>query len=64
MEFWEEVTSACNRLCSERCERVVRSAVCVIDATLRRGMKASELVVVPGNQLWVFVTDTLENRGI
>ena len=60
----EEATSARDRIYSAPCERLVRSAVCVVDAKLRRRKKASELVVVPGNQLGVFVSDTLENRGI
>ena len=64
LEFLEEATSARDRICSAPCERLARSAVCVVDAKLRRGKKASELVVVPGNQLGVFVPDTLENRGI
>ena len=60
----EEATSARDRICSAPCERLERSAVCVVDAKLRRRKKASELVVVPGNQLGVFVPGTLENRGI
>ena len=49
---------------SAPCERLVRSAQCVVDARLRRGKKATDLVVLPGNQLGVFIPDTLENRGI
>ena len=64
LEFWEEATIARDRICSAPCERLVRSAVCVVDAKLRRRKKASELVVVQGNQLGVFVPGTLENRGI
>lgn len=64
LEFLEEATSARDRICSAPCERLVRSGVCVVDATLQRGKKPTELVVVPGEQLGVFVPDTLENRGI
>jgi len=64
LEFLEEATSARDRICSAPCERLVRSAVCVVDARLRRGKKATELVVVPGHQLGVFVPDTAENRGM
>lgn len=64
LEFLEEATSARDRICSAPCERLVRSAQCVVDASLRRGKKAAEIVVHPGNQLGVFVPDTLENRGI
>lgn len=46
------------------CERLVRSAQCVVDARLRRGKKPTDLVVQPGHQLGVFIPDTLENRGI
>lgn len=46
------------------CERLVRSAQCVVDARLRRGRKPTDLVVQPGHQLGVFIPDTLENRGI
>jgi hypothetical protein len=64
LEFLEEATSARDRICSAPCERLVRSAQCVVDAKLKRGKKASDLVVQPGHQLGVFVPDTLENRGI
>lgn len=64
LEFLEEATSARDRICSAPCERLVRSAVCIVDAQLRRGKKATELVIVPGNQLGVFVPETMENRGI
>jgi regulator of nonsense transcripts 1 len=64
LEFLEEATSARDRICSAPCERLVRAAVCVVDARLKRGKKFTDLVVVPGNQLGVFVPDTLENRGI
>jgi hypothetical protein len=64
LEFLEEATSARDRICSAPCERLVRSALCVVHARLKRGKKATELVVDPGNQLGVFVPDTTENRGI
>jgi hypothetical protein len=64
LEFLEEATSARDRICSAQCERLVRSAQCVVDAQLRRGKKPTDLVVEPGHQLGVFVPDTLENRGI
>ena len=64
LEFLEEATSARDRICSALCERLVRSAVCVVDARLKRGKKPTELIVMPGDQLGVFVPDTLENRGI
>merc|ERR1719253_2318903 len=64
LEFLEEATSARDRICSAPCERLVRSQVCIVDAKLRRGKKATELVVVPGHQLGVFIPDTSENRGI
>jgi hypothetical protein len=64
LEFLEEATSARDRICSAPCERLVRSAQCVVDARLKRGKKATEIVVEPGNQLGVFVPDTMENRGI
>ena len=53
-----------DRICSAPCERLIRSAVCVVDARLRRGKKATELVVIPGHQLGVFVPEMSENRGI
>jgi hypothetical protein len=64
LEFLEEATSARDRICSAPCERLVRSGVCVVDARLKRGKKATELVVIPGEQLGVFVPDSMENRGI
>mmetsp|Transcript_33372 Transcript_33372/g.37231 ORF Transcript_33372/g.37231 Transcript_33372/m.37231 type:complete len:1383 (+) Transcript_33372:143-4291(+) len=64
LEFLEEVTSARDRICSAPCERLVRSAVCVVDARLKRGKKPNEMVVQPGEQLGVFVPDSMENRGI
>jgi len=64
LEFLEEVVSARDRICSAPCERLVRSAVCVVNARLKRGKKATELIVVPGEQLGVFVSDSMENRGI
>lgn len=41
LEFLEEATSARDRICSAPCERLVRSASCVVDARLRRGKKAT-----------------------
>ena len=64
LEFLEEATSARDRICSAPCERLVRSASCVVDARLRRGKKPTDLVVDPGHQLGVFIPDTLENRGM
>jgi hypothetical protein len=64
LEFLEEATSARDRICSASCERLVRSAVCIVDARLKRGKKPSELIVMPGEQLGIFVSDTMENRGI
>ncbi|CAJ1958618.1 unnamed protein product [Cylindrotheca closterium] len=64
LEFLEEVMSARDRICSAPCERLVRSAVCVVDARLKRGKKPADLFVVPGDQLGVFVPDSMENRGI
>jgi hypothetical protein len=64
LEFLEDVMSARDRICSAPCERLVRSAVCVVDARLKRGKKPTDLVVVPGDQLGVFVSDSMENRGI
>mmetsp|Transcript_15166 Transcript_15166/g.23097 ORF Transcript_15166/g.23097 Transcript_15166/m.23097 type:complete len:903 (-) Transcript_15166:1473-4181(-) len=64
LEFLEEAMSARDRICSAPCERLVRSAQCVVDARLKRGKKATEIYVNPGNQLGVFVPDTMENRGI
>jgi hypothetical protein len=64
LEFLEEVMSARDRICSAPCERLVRSAVCVVDVRLKRGKKPTELMVVAGEQLGVFVPDSNENRGI
>ncbi|KAL3763335.1 hypothetical protein ACHAW5_011002 [Stephanodiscus triporus] len=64
LEFLEEATSARDRICSAPCERLVRSAYCVVDARLRRGKKPSDLLVEPGRQLGVFIPDTTENRGM
>ena len=64
MKFLEEATSTRKRICSAPCERLVQSALCVVGARLRRGKKATELVVMPGNQLGVFVPETAENRGM
>ena len=64
LEFLEEATTARDRICSTPCERLVRSAVCVVDATISRGKKPTDLIVKPGHQLGVFIPDTMENRGI
>jgi hypothetical protein len=64
LEFLEEATSARDRVCSSSCERLVRSGICVVDSRLQRGKKATDIVVLPGHQLGVFVPDTMENRGI
>ena len=64
LEFLEEVMSARDRICSAPCERLVRSAVCVVAARLKRGKKPNEMIVQPGDQLGVFVSDSSENRGI
>ena len=64
LEFLEEAMSARDRICSAPCERLVRAGTCVVDARLERGKKASDLIVVPGDQLGVWQSDTLENRGI
>ena len=64
LEFLEEVMSARDRICSAPCERLVRAAVCIVDARLKRGKKPTELLVVAGDQLGVFVPETVENRGI
>lgn len=64
LEFLEEVMSARDRMCSAPCERLVRAAVCVVDARLKRGKKPTELIVEAGDQLGVFVPDSMENRGI
>jgi len=64
LEFLEEVMSARDRICSAPCERLVRSAVCVVAVRLKRGKKPNEMVVQPGDQLGIFVPDSMENRGI
>jgi hypothetical protein len=64
LEFLEEATSARDRICSAPCERLVRSAQCIVDSRLKRGKKPTENIVDPGRQLGVFVTDAMENRGI
>jgi len=64
LEFLEEATSSRDRICSTPCDRLVRSSLCVVDASIRRGKKPTDLVVTPGHQLGVFVPDTMENRGI
>jgi hypothetical protein len=64
LEFLQEATSARDRICSAPCERLVRSAHCVVDARLRRGKKPCDLIVDPGYQLGIFIPDTQENRGM
>jgi hypothetical protein len=64
LEFLEEVTSARDRICTQHCERLVRSQLCVVNAKIQKGRKGNELVVIPGYQLGVFIPDTVENRGI
>jgi len=64
LEFLEEATAARDRICSVPCERLVRSVQCVVDASLKRGKKPSDLVVIPGNQLGVFIAEGMDNRGI
>jgi hypothetical protein len=75
LEFLEEATAARDRICSSPCERLVRSALCVVSARFvtaqtnnKRGMNkpvvGGDLLVIPGDQLGVFVPDTMENRGI
>ena len=51
VDFLEETTNARVRIYSALCGILARIAVCVVDTKLRRGMKASELFVVPGNKL-------------
>ena len=56
LEFVEEATSGRDRICSFPCERLVRLALCVVDAKIRRGKKATtELIVLPRQQLGIFV---------
>jgi len=64
LEFLEEATSARDRICSSPCERLVRGGLCVVNAHLKRGKKQTDLVVHPGDQLGVFIPDTMENRGV
>jgi hypothetical protein len=66
LEFLEEATSARDRICSAPCERLVRSLLCVVDAQLKRGRKNGELIVVPGEQLGIYIPDNnfMDNRGI
>lgn len=64
LEFLQDATSARDRICSIPCGKLVRSADCVVNATIRRGKKPTDLVVYPGHQLGVFVPDTMENRGM
>jgi hypothetical protein len=64
LEFFEEAINARDRICSIPCDRLVRSSFCIVDAKIRRGKKPTDLVVIPGNQLGVFIPDTMENRGI
>lgn len=65
LEFLEEALSARDRICSAPCERLVRSAVCVVDSRLKRGKKPADIVVWPGDQLGVWQADgVLDNRGI
>lgn len=64
LEFLEEAMSARDRICSSACERLVRGGLCVVNAHFKRGKKQGELLVVPGDQLGVFVPETMENRGI
>ena len=48
LEFLEEATSVRDsRICSFPCERLVRLPVCVVAAKIRRGKKATELIVLP-----------------
>ena len=58
LEFLEEARSARDRICSFPCERLVRLAVCVVDAKIRRGKKATELIVLPRQQLHIVVAAT------
>ena len=58
LEFVEEATSGRDRICSFPCERLVRLVACVVDAKIRRGKKATELIVLPRQQLDIFVPAT------
>jgi hypothetical protein len=66
LEFLEEATSARDRICSAPCERLVRAALCVVDAQFKRGRRAGELIASLGNQLGVFIPEGnfMDNRGI
>jgi len=66
LEFLEEATSARDRICSAPCERLVRSLLCVVEAQLKRGRKNAELVVMPGDQLGIYIPESnfMDNRGI
>jgi len=66
LEFLEEATSARDRICSAPCERLKRSALCVVDAQFKRGKRPGELLVIPGNQLGAFIPEGnfMDNRGI
>jgi hypothetical protein len=63
LEFLEEAMAARDRICSSPCERLVRAGLCIVDARLERGKKASEIVVFPGDQLGCFVPEN-DQRGI
>jgi regulator of nonsense transcripts 1 len=64
LEFLEEATSARDRICSAHCERLVRTGQCVVDAQLRKGRKDTEILVLPGHQLGVFIPEIMDSRGI
>jgi hypothetical protein len=66
LEFLEEATSARDRICSAPCERLIRAALCVVDAQFKRGRRVGELITSPGNQLGVFIPEGnfMDNRGI
>ena len=52
LEFLEEATSVRDRICYHfPCERLVRLPVCVVAAKIRRGKKATELIVLPMYQV-------------
>ena len=59
LECLGEATSARDRICSFPCaERLVPLVVCVVAAKIRRGKKATELIVLPMQQLDIFVPAT------
>lgn len=66
LEFLEEATSARDRICNAPCERLIRAALCVVDAQFKRGRRVGELVASLGNQLGVFIPEGnfMDNRGI